>query len=165
MGAKTSVFRPTLPCRGLFTAARAVLLSCVLLTANYNAVFAQDSTIRNAPIIPLASDAEVGRLAGKASEYARTGQGVSIIIVLGDDAREQGYSADEIAEAFQLLFSDHGTQSKAFTVDADTPATATTFLTKNNVFGPNNIQKAMESVSSAVDEHKKEKFLDELHVD
>lgn len=109
------------------------------------------------PTRPLSS-VEIFGLRKLAGDYARTGAGVGIVALVGDDGVSRGYMPDAVGNALVGQFGSQGVPSQAYVGYIGDKPTSIIYLTKNNKYGPYTITPAVQNIGLAAEEYRGEKL-------
>lgn len=145
----------------LFAAPLVASLALGGLAASANDAYAQDASVQTVATqgVELASDKQVGEIIGDAAGYGFSGQGIGIVVLIGDDLRGTGKSPEYFANGFEELFSKQGVKAEAYATHVSGQNSGFEFYTTTQKFGMYNLDQAMRAISQVASLSKEEQAL------
>jgi len=148
-------------------AAMLMSATAATLTGTANQAIAQDASVQSAAITTasVASELQAGELLKAAGEYSRSGQGVGVAALIGDDFVGQGFSPEQVAEVIEARIGNFGAPSEVFFAYNGDKGTSIILLTKNNSYGPLGAEEALSKIEVAANEFLDEQVVANLDLD
>ncbi len=145
---------------GATAAAVAIPLAFGGLVATANDAYAQDASIQTiSTSIDIASPERVGELLGDAAGYGFSGEGIGVVVLIGDDLRSTGKPLEYFANGFETLFDKQGVNAVAYAAHIDSPYSGFEFYTATQKFGQFDLGTAMQTIPKAASLSLEEKTL------
>ena len=136
-----------------------VVLSAMATFGTATGAQAQEASVQPASTgseIQITSLSDVADLMEEAGNYGASGEGIGALVIIGNSLVDRGLTADQAGQIVIGLLEEHGATGKAYVGYNGEDASAITLFTKNDSFGPYNVDGILENAQLAAEEFKSE---------